>query len=244
MRGDDRPDHAGRTARGADAFEIQRHQHGFRIDPGKLTLSVFASRRRLAPFCSAREMRARSRAIKLSRRCNSALVPVARSAMHESAAAAIPAIAATFSVPGRRSFSCAPPNMDRLDRQSGAQEKKAGAFRSVKFVRGETGRRSTRPDNRSVASSLPERLHHVAVQQDTPRSRQISEISRIGWITPVSLFAVMIETSACLANGRARVHQDRSIPSRETFSQVTSKPSCFSRCSNALQHRMMFRLGS
>ena len=37
----------------------------------------------------------------------------------------------------------------------------------------------------------------------TPRSRHICEISRIGWITPVSLLAVMIETS--LVSGRIAV---------------------------------------
>src|SRR2546430_16326109 len=55
------------------------------------------------------------------------------------------------------------PEHDWLDGQSAAQIKKTGAFRTVKFVSGETGR----IDERDVSVDLAERLHHVAVEQNT-----------------------------------------------------------------------------
>ena len=51
---------------------------------------------------------------------------------------------------------------DWLDGQAAAQEKKSRAFRSVKFVRSETGS----IDQREVDLDLAERLHHIAVQQN------------------------------------------------------------------------------
>ena len=80
--------------------------------PSKLTFKVLASRGAPSPFCFAAGMFCEIRIHSSSRRRASRSCSRARSrCVHSAAAAAIPAIAATFSVPGRRSFSCAPPNM-------------------------------------------------------------------------------------------------------------------------------------
>ena len=63
-----------------------------------------------------------------------------------SAAAAIPTIAGTFSVPGPAFAFVRAAELDAIDRQTRAEIKKAGAFRSVKFVRAEAGGIDRRPD--------------------------------------------------------------------------------------------------
>ena len=131
--------------------------------PGKADVErVGKARRRRRRSVAPRGKRARSRATIRSRSFASRSCSLGKSRRTSSAAAAIPTIAGTFSVPGRRSLSWAPPNWIAFDRNPGAQIKKAGAFWSVKFVRGETGG----VDPGQVGRHLAERLHHVAVQQD------------------------------------------------------------------------------
>ena len=83
---------------------------------------------------------------------------------------AIPTIAGTFSVPGRRSFSCAPPNWMRLDGNPGAQVEQAGAFRAVEFVRGKAGG----IDSAEIGRLFAERLHHVAVQENAALAAEVA----------------------------------------------------------------------
>ena len=68
----------------------------------KLTFSVFVSRRFGSPFCFAAGNLFSMRVHNSSRNCASRFCSVLRSPNAHSAAAAMPAIAATFSVPGRR----------------------------------------------------------------------------------------------------------------------------------------------
>ena len=143
------------------------------LNPAKLTLSVLASRSSVSPFWVA-DGKDRVDLIpqSISQHALRVPAPAARSRKTHSAAAAIPAIAGTFSVPGPALILMSPAELDRLDRQTCAQIKQPGALRSVKFVRGETRRGQS-----ALAQArlhFAERLDHIAVKQNATLVRRRS----------------------------------------------------------------------
>ena len=150
-----------------------------------------------------------------------------------------PAIAATFSVPGRRYLRALRRIESRSIGKPARKIEKARAFRSVKFVRGETGRVD---QLRQIGRRFCRRTAPCRCAAERRAARQTAAISSIGWITPVSLFARHDRNQSRVgANRRGRVRRDRSTRLGATSSQVTSKPSRFSRCSKSVEHGVMFR---
>ena len=102
-------------------------------------------------------------------------------------------MAGTFSVPARRLRSWRPPVSTLASLRSPANPERADAFRPAELVAGE--REQVDAQRAHVHRDLADRLDRVGVQT-APRSRARPASSATGWMTPVSLFAVMIDTSA------------------------------------------------
>ena len=121
-----------------------------------------------------------------------------------------------------------------------AQIKQPGALRAVKFVRGET---APRPHFARSRRDLAKRLHHVAVQEHAAFAANRAAISSIGWSTPVSLFAVMIETS--VVSGRmAALNCSGSIePVARNFEPRDLEPFPFPQMLERVQDGVMFGAG-
>ena len=114
MGGDDGADHASRAARGADPLEIERHEKRFRGKAGETDIECVGKARRLPGVQLRFGKNAFDAPPQFIPQAGLAFLFVRQIPQDaSSAAAAIPTIAGTFSVPGRRSPSWDPPNWMR-----------------------------------------------------------------------------------------------------------------------------------
>ena len=138
-----------------------------------------------------------------------------------------PAIAARFSVPPRRSFSWAPPCCVGCGSR-GERMNSAPAPLGPWNLCAQTETRSASNWSMSRKGSLP-KAWTASVWKGTPRSRQRRPMAATGWTVPVSLFAVMTETSAVSGRSASATEPGSTRPTRSTGRSVRAKPSWASR---------------
>ena len=159
MRRHHRADHASRSARRANAFQIERHQHRLRIETGKAHVERVPQ--------TASRLAISQRVGKTLRDSSPQLVSqsflfLMLFLLHDKFCGR------RHPRDGRDIFRSRSPLVlvsaaehDRLDRASTSQKKQTSAFWSVKFMPPETGR----INKGNVDVDLAEGLHHVAVQE-------------------------------------------------------------------------------
>ena len=81
----------------------------------------------------------------------------------------------------------------------------------------------------------------MSLCRSTPRSRQTAEISSIGWSTPVSLFAAMIETSVVSGRIAARSVIGIDQPVARNLEPRDLETFALLQMLERMQHRVMFR---
>ena len=232
MRGDHGADHASRAARGADALEIERHEKRFRGKAGETDIERVGEARRAGGVLLRRGENALDPAPQLIAQFCFAFLFVRqisqnflRRRRHPDDRRNILGSRPAFAFVGSA-------ELDAIDRQTRAEIKKAGAFRSVKFVRAESWRRRLAIRSQSLARQVSQTTAPCRCAGARRASGSAPKFPPSAGSRRFRYSRVMIETS--VVSGRiARSSSSGSIkPSGETSSQVTSKPSRFSRCSS------------
>ena len=162
-----------------------------------------------------------------------ARTPPRAPATASSAARAKPTAYATFSVPGRRPRSCAPPCSSGSIDDAAANEHRADALGRADLV-ARTRCSTSNGTASGVDRDLAERLHGVGVKERAARLGACRRARSIGWTVPISLFTHMtVAIAVSSPTQRRRTTPRRRRRRRSSCTKRSSAPSRAAWCTDA-----------
>ena len=217
-----------------ESLEIERDDQRFSFEIVELKVGRVGHARSLAPI---------HRAI-LNSRENTLLQPVAKAghAIHRPVAQSLGCQFSRFAQaddtgnvlrPGAALTLVRAAKEERLDPRSPSNIQDARALRRVHLVSRDA--QQIAADGLDVDIDLAGRLHRVGMEPDVGLLRDAADLFT-GWITPVSLFAIITLISLVFGRSARRTSSGSTRPSRDTGRNVTSTPRSRSRsaaCSTA-----------